>query len=141
MQGQIDLTSVTVKCLLLDTSSGYTVDPINDEFVSNVPTGAEPSDASYSRQTLTGLAVSEDSTDDEAVFDADDVTFSSLSTANDIQAVIVYIQRGGDDTTPADDEIVAAYDNDSGGAVADLSISTNGSDLVLNFSSEGIINL
>jgi hypothetical protein len=65
MQADIDLTTATVKVGLLDTSTSYNFDAINDEFVSNLPTGAEPGDTSYARQTLTGLSVTEDSTDDD----------------------------------------------------------------------------
>jgi hypothetical protein len=135
------LSGETVKVGLLDNGSSYTFSPDTDEFVSDLPTGQEPSDASYSRQTLSGLAFNQDDTDDEGVFDANDVTFSSLSTANDIQAVFIYRQGGADDTTPGDDELVAVYDDDSAGSLADLPIATNGSDLTLSFDSQGIVSI
>jgi len=131
----------TIKVGLLDNSSSYSFSPDNDEFVSDLPTTQEPSDASYSRVTLSGLSFSQDNSSDEGVFDADDVTFSSLSTTNDIQAVFVYRQVGADDSTPADDELVAVYDDNSAGSLADLPIATNGSDLTLSFNADGIVNI
>ncbi len=135
------LSGETIKVGLIDNSSSYSFSPDNDEFVGDLPTGQEPSDASYARQTLSGLSFSQDDTNDEGVFDANDVTFASLSTTNDIQAVFIYRQVGGDDTSPADDELVAVYDDDSAGSLADLPIPTNGSDLALSFDSQGIVSI
>lgn len=138
---EAQLGSATLKVGLLDNSTGYTFDPAADEFVSDLPTGQEPSDSSYSRQTLQNVTITQDDTDNEGVLDADDVVFSSLSTSNDIQAIFVYEQVGGDDTTPGDDVLVAVYDDDSAGSLSDLPIATNGSDLTVSFDSEGIVNL
>jgi len=138
---QTMLGSATIKVGLLDTGSAYTFDPATDEFVSDLPTGQEPGDSSYSRQTLANVTITQDDTDNEGVLDADDVTFPSLSTSNDIQAIFIYRQVGGDDTTPSDDELVAVYDDDSAGSLADLPISTNGSDLTLSFDAEGVVNI
>lgn len=135
------LSGATIKVGLLDTSTSYTYDQAADEFVSDLPTGAEPSDPSYSRQTLSNVSITQDDTGNEGVLDADDVTFPSLSTSNDIQTVFVYKQVGGDDTTPGDDPLVAVYDDDSAGSLADLPIATNGSDLTLTLDSEGIVNI
>ena len=135
------LSGETLKCGLLDTTAGYTFDPALDEFVADLPTGAEPSDSSYSRQTLANIAITQDDTDNEGVLDADDVTFPSLSTSNDIEAVFVYRQVGGDDTTPGDDELLAVYDDDSAGSLSDLPKATNGSDFTIQFDAEGIVNI
>lgn len=132
------LGSSTLKVGLLDMSTTYSFDAATDEFVADLPTGAEPSDGSYSRQTLSSVTITQDDVDDEGVLDAADVTFSSLSTANDIQAVFIYKQVGGDDTTPGDDPLVAVYDDAS---VADLPIATNGSDLSVPFATEGIVTI
>ena len=145
LNGAFDFTNDTLRVLLLDDSSAYTFDADAHEFVDDLDGSSdgdapsnEPTDASYSRQTLTGNAVTEDTTDDEAVFDADDITFPSLSTTNDIQAVVVYRQVGGDDTTPADDEVLVVLDD---ATVGDLPIPTNGSDLVITWDAEGILNI
>lgn len=135
------LSGETIKVGLLDTTAAYTFDAGTDEFVSDLPTGSEPSDGSYSRQPLANVTITQDDTDGEGVLDADDVVFSSLSTTNDIEAIFVYREVGADDTTPGDDELVAVYDDDSAGSLADLPIATNGSDLTLSFDAEGIVNL
>lgn len=143
------LQDATIRCLLLDTSTSYTYAP-EDEFVSDLPTGAEPGDASYARQDVDDAsgAFSQDDTDDEGVYDPADVTFSSLSTTNDIQTVAFYAQdgfgsAGTDDTTPTDDPLVAVYDDDSGdgSGIADLPIATNGSDLTITIDAEGLLNI
>jgi hypothetical protein len=135
------LSGETIKVGLLDNGTSYTFSPDTDEFVGDLPTGQEPSDASYSRQTLSNLTFTQDDTDDEGGFDADDVVFSSLSTTNDIQAVFVYREVGADDSTPADDELVAVYDDNSAGSLSDLPIATNGSDLTISWAGEGIFNI
>lgn len=143
------LQDATIKCLLLDTSTSYTYSP-EDEFVSDLPTGAEPGDASYSRQPVTdgSTKFTQDDTDDEGVFNPDDVTFSSLSTTNDIQTVVFYAQdglgsAGADDSTPGDDVIVAVFDDDSGdgSGISDLPKPTNGSDFQIQIDSEGALNI
>lgn len=142
------LGSATLKVGLLDSSSSYTFDPVAHEFVDDLDGTSdgdapsnEPTDASYSRQTLSNVSITQDDTDNEGVLDADDVTFSSLSTSNDIQAIFVYEQVGGDDTTPNDDPLVAVYDDDSAGSLADLPKPTNGSDLTISLDSEGLVNI
>lgn len=135
------LSGETVKVGLLDNGSSYTFSQDSDEFVGDLPTGQEPSDASYSRQTLSNLSFDQDDSNDEGVFDADNVTFSSLSTTNDIQAIFIYRQVGGDDTTPNDDELVAVYDDNSAGSLGDLPIATNGSDLTLTFAATGVVTI
>jgi len=140
----------TVKVGLLDSTAGYTHDPDGDEFVSDLPTGAEPTDNSYSRQSVddTASSFTQDNTDDEGVYDPPDVTFSSLSTSNDIEVVFVYVQdglasSGTDDSTPGDDVLLAVFDDDSGdsGGISDLPKATNGSDLTIQFDSEGLYKI
>lgn len=144
---QLALNGATVKCMLLDTSTSYTHDPAADDYLGDIPTGAEPSDASYARQTVSPT-FTEDNTDNEGVYDIADVTFSSLTTTNDIQTVVFYAQdglgsAGTDDSTPGDDTLVAAFDDDSGdgSGIADLPIATNGSDLTISINSEGLLNI
>jgi len=145
------LSGATVKVGLLDTSTSYTFATDTDEFVSDLPTGAEPTDATYSRQgpfNGADLTFTQDDTDDEGVFDLVDVTFSSLSTTNDIQTVFVYAQdglgsSGTDDSTPGDDVLLAVFDDDSGdgSGIADLPKPTNGSDFQIQIDSEGLLNI
>lgn len=138
--GQIDLSTTTLRVLLFDASQAYTIDRQAHEFVGDVIGAAatELSDASYSRQPIANAAVTVDGTDGEVVVDADDVTWTGLDGGEEIQGWIVYEQVGGDDTTPADDPIIAIEDevtNSSGNPVT-----TNGSDVTLQFDAEGILN-
>lgn len=146
LTGSIAHATDTLKVALGGSGTAYTFDPVNHEFLGDVfdggTTGEEidytsPGD----RVTLANPAVTQDDTDNEGVFDADDATFASLSTTQDIQFVVIYKQVGGDDTTPADDPIIALWDDDSAGSLADLPLTTNGSDVTISFDTEGIVNI
>lgn len=138
-EGLIDLETATLRVLLYDDSQAYTPDRTTDEFVGDVigTSATELGDASYSRQDVANVQVTEDATDVEVEVDADDVTFPSVDGGEVVQGWILYRQVGGDDTTPGDDDIIAIEDevkNSSGNDVT-----TNGSDIVLQFNSEGIV--
>jgi len=144
MEGSIDLTADTVKVALISDDTAYTFDPAAHSFVNDIldggTTASEFTGSGYSRQTLSGLSVTQDDTDNEGVFDANDVTFSSLD-GDGIQGVVIYQQIGGDDTTPGDDRVLAVVDDDSAGSNSDLPLTTNGSDVTLSFNAEGVINI
>jgi len=144
MEGQFDLVNDTIKVALISDNTAYTFDPDAHTFVNDIldggTTAEEFAGSGYSRQTLTNNAVTQDDTDDEGVFDADDVTFSSLD-GDTIQGIIVYQQIGGDDTTPGDDRVLAVVDDDSAGSNSDLPLTTNGSDVTFSFNAEGAINI
>lgn len=144
MEGTFDHTTDTLKVALVSDDTAYSFDPANNTFVNDVldggTTATEFTGSGYSRQALSNVTVTQDDTDDEGVTDADDVTFTSLD-GDTIQAVLIYKQVGGDDTTPGDDPIVAVYDDDSAGSLADLPLTTNGGDVTLAFSTEGVVNI
>ena len=144
-QSSIDYENDTIKVALLKSTTEYSPDPDNHEFVSDVldggTTGEEYDDTNYSRQTLGSLATSQDNTDDEGVWDAGDVTFSSLGSSTggqEIEAILIYQQVGGDDTSPGDDPILRILDDSE---EADLPLQTNGGDVTISWNSEGIINI
>jgi hypothetical protein len=140
-EGSIDLETATLRVALFDDSTAYNFDPINHEFVSDVldggTTATELSGTGYSRQDVANAAVTVDGTDTEVEVDADDVSFGNIDGGETIQGWIVYVQRGGDDTTPGDDPIVAVEDEVKNQNGNDLT--TNGSPIDLEFSSEGIV--
>jgi len=74
------------------------------------------------------------------VFDADDVTWTAVESTAAIQGWIVYVQVGGDDSTPADDPIIQVEDDNLTNAPANLPLATNGSDVEIVWDGEGIIN-
>jgi len=144
MEGNFDLVNDTLKVALVSDNTTYSFSPDSDTFVGDVlddgTTAEEFQGSGYSRQTLTNVTVTQDDADDEGVADADDVTFTELS-GDTIQAVLVYKEVGGDETTPGDDPIVSVFDDNSAGSLADLPLNTNGGDVTLAFSSEGIVNI
>lgn len=150
LSGAIDLSTDTLRIALYDNSTAFTFNPDTHEFVADVLDGGTTAQelqgsAGYTgtadRQTLANAAITQDDTDDEAEFDADDVTWTGVDSTEDIQGWIVYKQVGADDTTPADDPIIVVVDDDMTDAPADLPLATNGSDVTIEWATEGIINL
>jgi len=144
MEAQFDFLNDTLKVALVSDNTAYSFSPDTDTFVGDVLDGGTTAEefqgTGYSRQTLSNVTVTQDDTDDEGVADADDVTFTGLD-GDTIQAVLVYKEVGGDETTPGDDPIIAVFDDNSAGSLADLPLTTNGGDVTLAFSSEGIVNI
>jgi hypothetical protein len=144
LRGGFNLETATVKVALIGGGVAYTPDSAAHEFVSDVldggTTAVEFSDAGYSRETLTNLTVTEDNIDSEGAWDADDVVFANLGSANNgevVQGILVYEQIGGDDTTPADDPILRVIDDSE---TAELPITTNSGNFQIAWDAEGIIN-
>lgn len=142
--GSIDLSADTIKVALYNDTTAFTFDPDTHEFVSDILDGGTTAEefggsggTGYTRKTLANQSTSQDNTDDEAVFDADDLSWSSLD-GETIQGIIIYRQIGGDDTTPADDDVITVLDDSN---VADLPLTTNGGQVDLSFDAEGILNL
>jgi hypothetical protein len=150
LRGNIDLVNDTLRVALFDDSTAYTFDPDTHEFVGDVLDGGTTAQelqgssgytGSADRQTLANVAVTSDDTDDEGVFDADDVSWTNVDSTADIQGWIVYKQVGGDDTTPGDDPIISVVDDDMADAPSSLPLPTNGSTVAIRWAAEGISNL
>lgn len=150
LRANIDFVNDTIKVALFDNSTAYTFDEDAHEFVGDVldggTTAQELSGSSgytgtADRKALANLTVTEDNTDGEGVFDADDVVWSDVQSTEDIQGWIIYKQVGGDDTTPGDDPILYLVDDEMSDAPADLPLPTNGSSITISFNAEGIANL
>jgi hypothetical protein len=149
-RGNIDLTADTLRIALYDNSTAYTFDPDTHEFVNDILDGGTTAQelagssgytGSTDRQTLAGVSVTSDNTDDEGVFDANDVTWSGVSSTEDIQGWIVYKQVGGDDNSPGDDPVLLVVDDGMADAPASLPLATNGSDINVVWNSEGVFDL
>ena len=137
--GSIDLANDTFKVLLLKDTTDYTWDPDNHATVQDVLNAADEfGDTNYSRKTIPNQTLTQDDTDDEAVFDGDDLTWTDLGGSQTIQAVVVYKQVGGDDTTPGDDPVLTVLRESD---IPELPLNTNGSNVDLPWNSEGILNL
>ena len=140
LRGDIDLASDTARIALLKASTEYDADPAAHEFVDDVldggTTGEELTDSNYSRQTVTGTTVTPDDTDDEAEWQADDVRFADLGGSETVEAILLYKQVGGDDSTPGDDPIIRIIDDDD---VTDLEADTDGGDFEILWNDDGIL--
>jgi len=144
------LSGETIRIALISTATAYTFDPSAHEHVSDIFDGGTTAQefsgtsgytGTADRKTLANVSITEDNVDNEGVFDADDVSWSGVDGASDIQGWIVYLERGGDATTPADDPVLQVVDDDMASAPASLPISAGGGPVTIEWNAEGIINL
>jgi len=150
MNGVIDYGTDTIRIALYDNSVAYTFDPVNHNFVSDILDGGTTAQelqgssgytGTVDRQTLSNVTVTQDDVDNEGVFDANDVTWTSVSSTQDIQGFILYKQVGADDTTPADDPVLLVVDDSMTDAPPSLPLATNGSEVAVQWNAEGIKTL
>lgn len=127
MNGGIDLDTDTIKVMLLNNS--HSQDQDNHEFIDDVSAN-EVSGTGYTAggATLANKSVTQDNTDNEGVFDADDVSWSS-STITAYYAAI-YKDTG----TPGTSPIIAILD--FGGAKT-----SSGGTFSIQWNAEGVLNL
>ena len=109
---QIDMSSNTIVIALIDTGE-YSYSS-SDQFWSDVPEAAIISSQTLSNKTTAN-----------GVFDADDVTFTSVTGAN-AEALILYQNTGSSSTS----RLIAYIDSATG-----LPILPNGGDITVVFSS------
>jgi hypothetical protein len=149
-RADIDIETSTLRVALYDNSTAYTFDPDTHTFVSDILDGGTTAQelqgtagytGSADRQTLANVTVTADDTDDEGVFDADDVVWSGVESTEDIQGWIIYQQVGGDDSTPGDDRVLVVVDDDMADAPASLPLPTNGSNVRIAFNTEGVATI
>ncbi len=127
MEGGIDLTSDTVKVMLLTDS--HTTDIDAHEYIDDVSAN-EVSGTGYTAggATLASKTVTKDNTDDEGVFDAADITWSTSTLT--ARYAVVYKDTGDPATSP----IFNIIDFGSN------QISTAG-DFTVQWGTEGILNV
>lgn len=111
MDGSIDLDTDTIKVALV--TSSYTPDQDTHDFFDDVTNEVSGTGYSAGGASIANKAVTADNTDNEGVFDADDVTWStstitargaviykSTGTAS-TSALICYLDFGSDKTSTA----------------------------------------
>lgn len=114
------LNSTTVKVTLVDLAD-YTYSGAH-EFIDDVPSGARVATATLSSgKTIT-----------DGVFDADNVTFSSV-TGDQSEALIIWIDTGVEGTS----RLVAFYDT----GVTGLPVTPVGTDIPVAWNASGIFAL
>lgn len=126
MDGSIDLDTDTIKVALV--TSSYTPDQDTHEDFADITNEVSGTGYTAGGQALANKSVSKDNTDNEGVFDADDVTWSSSTIT--ARGAVVYKDTG----TPATSWLVAYYDFGSD------KTSTSG-DFTIQWGAEGIVNL
>lgn len=126
MDGSIDLDTNTIKVMLV--TSSYTPDQDAHEFHDDITN--EVSSAGYTAggATLQNPAVTADNTDNEGVFDADNVTWSGVTFTT--AGAVIYKDTGTSGTSP-----LIAY-IDFGGNQA-----PSAQDFIIQWATEGILNI
>lgn len=127
MNGSIDLDTDTIKCMLV--TSSYTADQDAHTKRSDITNEVTGTGYSSGGATLANLSVSVDNTDNEGVFDADDVSWTSSTIT--ARGAVLYKSRGGASSA---DELIAYVDFGS-------DITSTAGTFLITWSSEGILNL
>lgn len=127
MNGSIDLDTDTIKVALV--TSTYTPNQDTHTKFSDITNEVSGTGYTAGGATLANKAVTADNTDNEGVFDADDVTWSTSTIT--ARGAVLYKSRGG---AASADELICYID-----FTTDKS-STAGN-FTLQWNSEGIINL
>jgi len=127
MNGGIDLDTDTIKVMLLTSTHANNAD--TQEFIDDVSAN-EVSGTGYTAggATLANKAVTQDNTDDEGVFDADDVSWAASTIT--ARYAVIYKDTG----TPATSPIIAIID------FGEDKVSSAGA-FTITWAAEGILNL
>ncbi|GIV82359.1 MAG: hypothetical protein KatS3mg051_1713 [Anaerolineae bacterium] len=128
-----DLSTVVLRAMLMKSTH---VPGHDDSFVSDI-SADEATGGTYARVTLSGVTVAQDDANDRVTLDFNDPTFSSPASAQDIIGMEVYMQVGADDSTPADDALVA-FIGFGGATVAGLTRATRTITLSVTAATAGI---
>ena len=120
----LNLTSSTIKAALMLSSYTYNPDQDNMSDIS----ASEASGAT--RQTLANDAWAVDDTNNRVYYDADNITFSAVTTGQTVAGVAIHYASGADATST-----LICYNEFSG------TIATNGGDITVTFDSTGILRL
>lgn len=97
LKGELTLVSGTIKAMLLTHS--YTPNIDTQQFVSDISANeVSTGGTGYTRQTLTTKAVVQDSSNDRAYFDADDIIINN-TTIPDVRYIALFQDTGSDATS------------------------------------------
>lgn len=136
--GTIDLLADTIKVMLVNNT--YTFNPDDDFIGSGGGTvgGAELSGTGYTggfngagRKTLGTKSITEDDTNNRAVFAAANSQWSAINAGT--IAACVLVKEG---TTDADSKLIAYIDN-----AAQFPLVTNGGDVTIAWNAAGILQI
>lgn len=126
MDGSIDLDTDTIKVALV--TSSYTPDADTHEDFADVTNEVSGTGYTAGGETIANTAVTKDTTDDEGVWDGDDVTWSSSTIT--ARGAVIYKDSG----TASTSWLICYLDFGS-------DKSSSSGDFTIQFGSEGILNL
>lgn len=118
LDADIDLLSDTIRAVLIDTGT-YTYSAAHNAYDDLSGVVGSESDA-FANKTTTG-----------GTFDADNITFSSVS-GNTVEAIVIFKDSG----TASTDLLIAYIDSGTG-----LPVTPNGGDITVSWSGSGIFSL
>ena len=124
--GSLDLDTQTIKVALV--TSAYTPDQDLHEDFADITNEATGTGYTAGGAALANKAVTKDNTDNEGVFDADDVTWASSTIT--ARGAIIYYSSG----TPATSWLIAYIDFGS-------DKSSNNGNFTISWNAEGILNI
>lgn len=127
INGTINLASDTIKVMLVTVS--YTPNIDTHDFRDDVTNEVSGTGYTAGGATLATKTVTVDNTNDRAVFDADDVTWTTSTIT--ARGAVLYKSRGG---AASADELICYFDFGSD------KVSSSG-DFVISWSSNGILTL
>ena len=126
MNGNIDLDTNDINVMLV--TSSYTPDIDSHEFMSSVTNEVSGTGYTADGQALASKAVTADTTDDEGVFDAADLTWSTSTIT--ARGAVLYKDTGASTTSP----LICYFDFGS-------DKTSSAGDFTIAWSSEGILNI
>lgn len=127
MNGSVDLDTDTIKCAL--TTSTYSPSEDNDDFFNDVTNEVSGTGYSAGGATLANKAVTQDNTDNEGVWDADDTSWASSTIT--ARYAVLYKVRGGASSA---DELICLVDFGS-------NYTSTAGTFQITWNAEGILNL
>jgi hypothetical protein len=136
--GNLSWATAVVRVMLERSTSTYA--PNKDHnFVSDLTGFVEISVASYARQTAANKASNKDDANDRQELDLDDVSFGNLEAGQTVKGFLLYVQTGGNDSTPNDDSLIAYFDTVNG--LPALPVPLGGGLFTIPIDVEGLIQI
>ena len=125
-KGSIDLENDTLKAMLV--TSSYTPDQDADIFIDDVTNEISGTGYTAGGKALTSKAATQDDTDNEGVFDADDVEWATSTIT--ARGCVLYKDTG----TPSTSPLICYFD-------FGVDKSTSATTFIVQFGSEGVLNV
>lgn len=123
LNGAIDFDTDTIRCFLVDSAS-YTLDIANHDYLDDIPVGARKGNSGSSTRGNAPQLTTPSITN--GVFDAANTTFTSVTTGNTYEYIIIFRDDGVADSSS---ELIACIDT----AASGLPVTPNGGDITVEW--------